>query len=306
VTRGEPNWHGTTIVRRGNAHVIAIKEPTSLAQVIGWLKFTSEGGDVVFRGQASLHADMLPSGARGRSARGLSTLNRHLREYIDSLYGAPCRCIGQPRYASQHECLERSGGGRAGTSVASGTYRAVVEPLLQHYGLRTRWIDVVDNVWVALWFGCHRQVSRGRYAYHLKRSVPQEGADAKVYIAAVDTGPLVSTSIPGYRISDSLRVADLRYSVPSYYLRPHAQHGLLVAPRSVTPAPQSYSMAASFGYYIEIGLGDALDWLGSGVMTSAHSLFPSAVHDEGYRRLTEYAPQPPDALGAFTIYGPGL
>jgi len=35
------------------------------------------------------------------------------------------------------------------------------EPLLQHYGIRTRWLDLVDNFWTALWFGCQEARSTG-------------------------------------------------------------------------------------------------------------------------------------------------
>lgn len=278
-----------------------------LAQVIGWLKFTADGGDVLFRGQASMHDSMVPSGIRGRSRRGIRDFNADLRTYIDVLLAGPCTCTpAAVRFAQSHLCKERSPGGSAGVSIASDTYRAVVEPLLQHYGLGTRWIDVVDNIWIALWFACHRQVTRDRYAHHLRRSVAQEGVDAVAYIAALDTGPLVATDVPGYRLSETARVADLRYSVPSYYIRPHAQHGLLVAPRRVSADPRSYALTDAFKYYLEIRLADALDWLGTGVMTSAYELFPSAVHDEGYRRLLEYAPAPPETLGAFTHYGPSM
>ena len=31
----------------------------------------------------------------------------------------------------------------------------VLYSVLQHYGIRTCWLDIVDNIWVALWFGSH-------------------------------------------------------------------------------------------------------------------------------------------------------
>jgi len=34
--------------------------------------------------------------------------------------------------------------------------RKILDPLLQHYGIRTNQIDLVDNVWVALWFALHK------------------------------------------------------------------------------------------------------------------------------------------------------
>ncbi|GAA0468199.1 hypothetical protein Ade02nite_79030 [Paractinoplanes deccanensis] len=39
--------------------------------------------------------------------------------------------------------------------LGSGVPRYAAEPLLQHYGIRTRWLDLVGNIWSALWFACH-------------------------------------------------------------------------------------------------------------------------------------------------------
>ena len=37
--------------------------------------------------------------------------------------------------------------------------RTVFEPLIQHYGVKTPYIDLVDNIWVALWFALHQATS---------------------------------------------------------------------------------------------------------------------------------------------------
>ena len=34
--------------------------------------------------------------------------------------------------------------------------REAIEGMIQQYGGVSRWIDVVDNIWIALWFACHR------------------------------------------------------------------------------------------------------------------------------------------------------
>ena len=33
---------------------------------------------------------------------------------------------------------------------------ADIDPILQHYGIRTPWIDLVDNIFVAIWFAIHK------------------------------------------------------------------------------------------------------------------------------------------------------
>lgn len=43
-----------------------------------------------------------------------------------------------------------------------------MEALLQHYGYSTHFIDVVDNHWIALWFGLNKiQEIKNRSSYYL-------------------------------------------------------------------------------------------------------------------------------------------
>lgn len=182
--------------------------------------------------------------------------------------------------------------------------------MLQHYGVQTRWIDAVDNIWVALWFACHKQVTVDGYAYHLRRSRETEVARTSdvpyAYVYMLKTGALQSTAVPGYEISEDTRLIDLRYCVPSIYLRPHAQHGVLLARRrlSTKPEPELHSLDHAVGGVIKVRLSDALDWLGDGALTNHYSLFPPAVHDVGYRRLMS-GPQPREELGRIVMYQGG-
>jgi hypothetical protein len=284
------------------------RSPQQVTQISGYLRFKAAGGLALFRGQANLYPDISATAFRSRvgsvGAGGVASHSGAIRSYIDDVVGARCSCTkAVKKFARSHECTEtvKSNSG----ALLRGTYRAAVEPLLQHYGLRTRWIDVVDNIWVALWFACHRQVSVGRFAHHARRSVAQEGAGAVAYIFVLNTGGLSPTQVPGYQLSDELRFVDLRYCVPSLYLRPHAQHGALVAPRRLAASARAYgSVGDQVAGVIEVALEDALQWLGQGSMTSAPVLFPAPTQDEGYRLLLEKAPKPPDLLGSITVYGP--
>ena len=303
--RNVPSIDGVSERTEGNWRVFSVADPNSLTQLVGWLKFTAESGLVLYRGQQRLHNTMMATGFRDGGPRMHEQLNREMREHVSKLTGADCSCPSGPySFGQAHLCRERVQ--RTTTPsrfVLSSTYRAVVEPLLQHYGLRTRWLDVVDNVWIALWFACHAQESEGRYAHHLRRSIAREGTDAKAYIVVFDTGPLVSTEIPGYSVGSHTRVVDLRYCVPSTYLRPHAQHGVLLAPAKI-PDGVTPSLDAQVPCAIEVPLIDALDWLGAGVMTSAFALFPPATRDIGYRRLLEPGVPVSKLLGEITVFGP--
>ncbi|WP_152666724.1 FRG domain-containing protein [Arthrobacter sp. YC-RL1] len=292
-----------------DCHALEVSDPTALVQVLGWLKATSGSHHVLFRGQAALHdGSLAPSGLRSPGGgvvgpKGLASHNAEMTAYIDALWNAPCECAEVRRsFADGHLCTERSPG--RGQTLMRGMRRAVTEPLLQHYGLRTRWVDLVDNVWVALWFACHVYVSTdgGRFAY-LRPRASERGAFA--YILVLDLGGLTPTEIPGYWLGPDTRLVDLRYAAPSNYVRPHAQHGLLVAPRGPLAPEEMRSVSTRVRAVIRIDLDLAREWLGEGRMVSSYVLFPPAVRDEGYRRLLRYAPEPPERLGAFTFVGPG-
>lgn len=307
--RGNASFDGVAERSEHGYKVLRVKDPNALTQVVGWLKFTSGAGVALYRGQSRLHTEMEATGFRGLTVRAHTKFAHDMRLYIDSLFGSACACGPEAlKFSQAHLCVEqlKSSAG-AGHAVVSGTYRATVEPLLQHYGLKTRWLDVVDNIWIALWFACHTQITRGRYAHHERRSVGQEGTGAKAYIYVFETGETESTAIPGYRVGEKTRLVDLRYSVPSVYLRPHAQHGVLIAPRQLGGDPNTLqgSLKPRVTGVIEINLADALNWLNTGGMTSGYVLFPPATRDHGYRRLLDWPTAPPEKLGSITHYGPG-
>lgn len=291
-----------------------VSNPNELTAVAGHLRYKAKHGFALYRGESSLHSSMLATGFRpprdGSNHRSLSqrqydNYTMELRRFIDTVYGAPCTCTRGPLpYRDSHLCEEQAKHVKGSSSaVVSGTYRAVIEPLLQHYGVKTRWLDVVDNIWVALWFACFKQVTVGRYAHHVRRSPTSEGLGARAYIVIFQTEQLIDTGVPGYRVGPRTRMVDLRYNVPSVYLRPHAQHGSLIA-RARTGGDPLGGLDDSVAGVIEVDLADALTWLGDGSMSSAGTLFPSASFDEGYRRLLDYAPAPDSRLGNLTVYGP--
>lgn len=331
IAGGYPNVRG--VQREADQHgvpVFRIGDPNALTQMLGWAKYKFSDGRVYFRGQASIYPDMLPTGLRSGRRNEVQELSEALRSYIDYLVGSPCACTGFTKnYRNSHRCAERMPSMSGRKRIVPTTYRAAIEPLLQHYGIATRWIDVVDNIWVALWFAAHTQVNEDQFAHHARRSPAQERSthyrkQAKVsqsdgnsaasgpspddwepfaYVAVLQTGPIGATTIPGYSVGQETRVVDLRACVPSTYLRPHAQHGILMAPFNLD-ATSPGSLAHNLVAYFEIRLEDALDWLGEGAMLSPFVLFPPATMDDGYRWLTS-ADAAPKILGHITHFGPG-
>lgn len=290
--------------------VVHVDDPNSMTQVLGHLKYASPPGSrQLFRGTTRLHATLVPSAYRTVARQAGRTKNATaIQQYMDDLAGGGCSCArkrGKPVCRKEWPCPDQVPS-RARNGVIAGTPRAAIEPLLQHYGIGTRWLDVVDNAWVALWFACHRQeTSRdGRYAHHVRRSVAREPGE-HAYVTVVDTGPTSPSRVAGIHQGEKARVVDLRYALPSIYLRPHAQHGLLFSD-SVWDTQRSPDLFHLIAAIVRIRLVDALEWLGAGEMLSPYSLFPPPTRDEGYRRLLEFAPDVPTQIGSIVHYGPGV
>src|SRR3954470_4149117 len=119
---------------------------------------------------------------------------------------------------------------KEGFGLLGNTPEYTFEPLLQHYGIRTRWLDLVDNFWTALWFACQEARSTGELDQYLHFSPsPKEYA----YVILMQGGAeRLDPERPGQIISDQTTIIDLRRSAPSTYLRPHAQHAMLMCRNS--------------------------------------------------------------------------
>lgn len=158
----------------------------------------------------------------------------------------------------------------------------VLEALMQQYCGVSSWIDVVDNIWVALWFACFKSdfpvkakcSNKERRFIHMVRRDPlkEDAKDRYAYILLLTGSDKNDTEL-----------VDLRRLVPSIFIRPHIQHGLLVRTRSKTN-PNMVSLVQGI---IRINLEDALEWLGEGRSLTAENMTPSPNYDSGFRQLIE-------------------
>lgn len=171
-----------------------------------------------------------------------------------------------------------------GTQHFTGWNKDIIEPLLQHYGIKTHWIDIVDNIWVALWFALHKTsstIADGREYIHMFENDDDEyGYVLLIGCDAQDNNPYQA----GVYKSTSTIMVDLRKAVPSFFLRPHAQHALMLRKRS--------SKYEDFMDYTDriIGIAkirvkDGLKWIGQTGLLSVQSLFPPPYYDTGYANL---------------------
>lgn len=259
-----------------------VHDPHALIQAAGYLKYKNAGSSelIYFRGHTRTYVGLQPTLFRGchthaAQSRRESLLSKALIEV------------------------------RNQNPIFSTFYEESHEPLLQHYGFKTSWIDLVDNIWVALWFACHKAKTTGSVSeyMHYERRIPTPGADEYVYISliAADISPAVKDS-PGLYIGKNTELIDLRVASPSIFLRPHAQHGLLFRNKAGhTRRPTDYS--SQIRGVIRANLFDALAWLGDGKSLVTHSLFPPAFYDRGYNMLLSSAFKGTKVVGSITSIG---
>jgi hypothetical protein len=196
---------------------------------------------------------------------------------------------------------------RAQKAIFRAVADHVQEPLLQHYGLKTRWLDVVDNVWIALWFACHSAHAFGSHSQYLhfeKRVARHLKADERfAYILLLESASTPNTTLgPGCFLDANSATIDLRVAAPSHFVRPHAQHGLVVkALDKGGRAPIDFSPILAG--IIRVALEDALEWLGAGDLLNVHALFPPPPYDFGYQEILNSLPTPNNVLGAIHHIG---
>jgi len=240
-------------------YVFHVTDPHALVQAAGYLKYkmASSSQAIFFRGQTRLYPGLVPTLFRGLT--NVKTQGNHIHQVkvaIDSI--------------------------RSTAPILTKIPAIVCEPLLQHYGLRTTWVDLVDNIWVALWFACNRGHIAGptsEYLHFEKRDVTKENSPyAYILLVSADTD---ATPTSGVYSGVNTDLIDLRMACPSIFLRPHAQHGLLFRRRADTVSrPLDY--ATQIQGIIRINLSDAIAWLGTGAILGVHALFPPPYYDRGY------------------------
>lgn len=278
-----------------NKHKVPLYDVTTYSafnQLIGHAKFANSSyGNVYYRGINGLFDNVLPSIMRkvksGKTA-GLENL-------LDKIY--------KDNYMFNSMAMVKENPKDAVTIRRFNKYR--IEALLQHYSGNTRFIDVVDNHWVALWMGLQNFIFRGEgykncdcqrreinFAdyYEDTKASPALSPDLNIYeyivLLAMPYG--LSKADHGIIETEDLVEVDLRKALPSIYLRPHAQHALVIRKKENTDKKKDssfYDMASQAVAILRIRIDRASSWLGQGNLVSKENLFPSPAIDQGYHRL---------------------
>lgn len=164
--------------------------------------------------------------------------------------------------------------------------KPVLVATLQHYGIRTPQIDVVDNLWVALWFASNQfHGSLVKSTEHIVVT-PSTFEYGYIYLLASDAIHENSLGIRGLNSGVETSLIDLRSALPSYFLRPHAQHAYMLKKNEIES--KDYSDLIVGIAKIPVPLIEK--WIGNSELLSVHSLFPSAYYDSGYEILLKHYP----------------
>ena len=140
--------------------MLHVYSPHGLIQAIGYLKYKAakqrKPFGILYRGQSSLYPSLIPSLYRNISAT-------HPKKYYDLDFQEKISDAKKEIFKKAEE-YKKTKSTTMDDRVYDDLYQFVdvteelFPPLLQHYGLATPWIDVVDNIWVALWFACHKRL----------------------------------------------------------------------------------------------------------------------------------------------------
>ena len=266
-------------------YVLHAPTPHAFIQAAGYLKYTrakDTGRGVFFRGETKIHEEMIPSLLRGRNENRTQDLRKKLSCFLEQI-----------------DFQKR---------VLRAVPKPFREPLLQHYGIKTTWLDVVDNIWIALWFACHKASTTGRVNefLHFEKRQPREEAkeESFAYIFLMESAYFNSVDgEPGHYRDERSATVDLRCAAPSQFVRPHAQHGLLIQ-RLSHKGKAVHDFSDMVIGCIRVDLESALEWLGNAATLSTHALFPPAYYDYGFRELLEHIVCPPEGLGAIHVIQP--
>lgn len=255
----------------------------ALVRVTGFLRYAYKEEMILLRRQVGCHRAMVPSLYRVQG-HPTKVLDKAAEELVNAV------CAASPK-----------GEG------AKASYRYSTEAMLQHYGLSTRWLDLVDSLPHALFFATH-----DRRLIHLKPWKGGTGStdtlttyrphqsplsadlehDRYGVIYALTVGKLAAqmpaqessdgSAVPGvWTFTDGSSLCDLRRAKPSTTARPHAQHGYLFrGPTGVHDLWSTHVLARIF-----VPRDAALSWLGNGIALNPKALFPSWEIDDCYRNL---------------------
>lgn len=238
------SYSGLKFISRAQRPYISIDHPEILAGFAGYLKVqclkNNSNTKVFCRGQRNDYAS-IPSLFRGAQLTE-NRLQQRLEAY-NSLVSRTKTLFNASRFQKEN-----------------------INPIFQHYGIKTPWLDLVDNIFIAIWFATNIffDENKGKPA-HYKTSDQQDG---HLYF---------------YQTSAETEYFDLREGHFSLSLRLHAQHGISMTQKNDPWTLSNRSLDEHIVATVKIP--NILEWRLSGEIFSSKFLFPSPDLDNTYKYL---------------------
>jgi len=217
---------------------LEIEHPAGVARLIGEAKKQVDLGRVFLRGQVEQHGAMLPGLFRANNAAPDT-----LREAEKVLTDRIRHSIPVTRFD-----------------------RADLPALLQHYGFRTSWLDAVDNLFVAAWFGANELRTTTDSFIEISPSSRKHGW---LFLIATRSGP------------KQLRHVDLRIEHHPLSSRPHVQHGISLTTLDSTEYDLREFVVGTVRFPI-------IGYTTTGALFESSFLFPRLDDDHTLRLLVKH------------------
>ncbi len=146
----------------------------------------------------------------------------------------------------------------------------------QHYGLKTPWLDLVDNIFIGLWFARNQMKWIAEENYKIEKSKNEFGW---IYLLKADYDTKVNNE--GICMGNKTQWCDLRYHHRDLSLRPHFQHGIFIAKSKYSK--ENYDLKDEIIATIKFPINLKNDMLD----VSPNHIFPEKQYDNTYKYLTE-------------------
>lgn len=149
--------------------------------------------------------------------------------------------------------------------------------VLQHYGIRTPWLDLVDNLFIAIWFGAMERSVSQPYLYN--RSKHKYGY---IYFIQVETpSNSANKEIVEGRLT---RWCDLRRTTDSLSLRPHNQSGIFFTKKAIDEI--NFDISEFIKAIVKFPINEWDKFLTNlENLYSMDFMFPNTKHDNTYKSL---------------------
>lgn len=224
-------WKNIEIINE----IITIPTPQILAGFVGYLNYKLRNTNVYYRGEADYHKSTIPSLFRFDEKNNEIPTNEKIAQ----------------RYKAYEElivCL-------IDVFKIKRFKNDNIEPILQHYGIKTSWIDLVDNLFISIWFSNHNSKETHTYI----KIFCEQWNDKK------------------------LQILNLVTQHSSLSLRPHCQHGYSATKKDIHWDLENIDFTSNMIAIIKIPNNKRF-WL-KGEIFSNKYMFPEKGLDNTFKLL---------------------